>query len=264
MKRRAAVLLTVGLLLTITLVAVALTSSGAIPLILLPGQGVSPEARTPSTSADDDPLHPLDLPSMHSTPWATAPTEPTADERAGVLDHDIPDALSGDLEVLPGAEQAPDADRSVQTVRIEMEKDLPIDIDAFGDFVMDTLNDDRSWGKQDSISFARTDGDADWRVLVASPGTIDELCAPLATNGQYSCGRNGHAAINAQRWVNGADPFEEAGGSITEYRRYAVNHEMGHLLGYQHQRCPALGEEAPVMLQQTITLDGCEPNGWPR
>src|SRR5699024_239080 len=102
----------------------------------------------------------------------------------------------------------------------------------------------------------------DLRVLVASPGTVDEMCAPLATKSEYSCGRYGHAALNAERWINGADPFADAGGSITDYRRYMVNHEVGHLLGHQHRTCPAAGELAPVMVQQTITLGGCEPNGW--
>ena len=46
---------------------------------------------------------------------------------------------------------------------------------------MATLNDPRSWGRGRSTSFARTDGDAEMRVLLASPKTVDALCAPLRT-----------------------------------------------------------------------------------
>ena len=53
------------------------------------------------------------------------------------------------------------------------------------------------------------------------------------------------------------------GEDVAGYRLYMVNHEVGHLLGVPHKRCGAQGQPAPVMLQQTISLDGCEPQGWP-
>ena len=45
--------------------------------------------------------------------------------------------------------------------------------------VMATLNDARGWGGDGSTSFARTDGDAEIRVILASPQTVDALCVPL-------------------------------------------------------------------------------------
>lgn len=184
------------------------------------------------------------------------------DEQAGVLDGDVPFSLTGDLVVVPGSERAP-GPGPARTVRVEVEAGLPVDPDRFAQFVMTTLNDPRGWGADGSVSFARTAGDAEIRVVLASPATIDRMCAPLPTNGKWSCGRYGHAALNAERWAVGARAFFAAGGDITQYRQYLVNHEVGHLLGVQHTGCPAAGQVAPIMLQQSLGLDGCLPNGWP-
>lgn len=182
---------------------------------------------------------------------------------AGVLPGLVPAALPGRLLVAPGSEPAPAAAPAL-SVRVEAEEGLPIDVEAFAAFVMETLNDERGWGGDGSVTFSRTDGEADIRVVVASAATVDRMCAPLATNGKWSCGRYGHAALNADRWVYGASAFLDAGGGdLTSYRRYLVNHEVGHLLGRPHVSCPAPGAVAPVMLQQSLGLQGCLPNGWP-
>ena len=85
------------------------------------------------------------------------------------------------------------------------------------------------------------------------------MCAPLNTHGDYSCGRYGHAAINHTRWVQATEEFPD----LTQYRQYVVNHEVGHLLGRQHVSCPAAGELAPIMQQQSIRVAPCLPNAWP-
>lgn len=209
--------------------------------------------------------------SPSESPTATADDEPEksraerADERAGVLDRDIPEEARGEFEVVAGEQEPPDdqADE-VMTIRIEVEEGLPIDGEAFAGFAMTTLNDSRSWAADGEISFARTDGDADIRLLLASPEKVDQVCAPLRTLGRYSCASDGRATINALRYAGATEEFLDAGGSHTQYRQYVVNHEVGHVLGHDHQQCPAEGEPAPVMQQQTISLDKCQPNGWPR
>ena len=193
----------------------------------------------------------------------TLSAEEEADRLAGVRVRSVPDSSSGELRIVTGTSPAPDGDAPVTRVRVEVEEGLDIDDQAFAGFVMETLNDPRSWGGDGSVRFSRTDGEADIRVVLATPATVDSMCAPLATNGKWSCGRYGHAALNADRWVFGADAWADGGGSITEYRQYLVNHEVGHLLGHPHEQCPVVGEPAPVMVQQSISLQGCEPNGWP-
>lgn len=222
------------------------------------------EQATAGEDAGTEPTQePTEEPSVESSEEPTLSPAERADRRVGVRDRDIPDSADGTFSVVAGEQDAPDPDADqVVTVRVEVEEGLPIDGETFAGFVMDTLNDERGWGHDGAVSFARTDGDPDFRVVLAAPDQVDQMCAPLATGGEYSCGRYGHAALNAMRFAQATDEFL-AEGSVTAYRQYVVNHEMGHLLGHQHQDCPGTGEVAPVMQQQTITLGGCTPNAWP-
>jgi hypothetical protein len=183
-----------------------------------------------------------------------------ADRSAGLLSAAVPESAGGDLVVVPGSAPAPAPDRPVRTVRVEVESGLEVDGALFAAMVMTTLNDPRGWGGDGSLSFARTDGDADIRVVLASPDKVDAMCSPLNTHGDYSCGRNGHAAINYTRWVQATDEFTDR----TLYRQYVVNHEVGHLLGHQHVSCTGAGDLAPIMQQQSIRVAPCLPNAWPR
>ncbi|PFG40595.1 uncharacterized protein DUF3152 [Georgenia soli] len=184
--------------------------------------------------------------------------------RAGLTSTEVmPRSASGELVTVPGTEDAPREAATVRPVRVQVEEGLPVDGNAFADFVMRVLNDERGWGHDGSVVFSRTDGPSDLSVVLASPTLTDELCRPLRTVGEYSCGREGRAVLNAERWSDGAEPFLDGGGNITEYRQYLVNHEVGHLLGRPHEGCPAPGGPAPVMLQQTMRLEGCLPNAWP-
>lgn len=196
------------------------------------------------------------------SPTATPTLPPGLDEEdvaAGLLSADVPAAAGGTLLVVPGS-TAPGADGvPVRTVRVEVEEGLAVDGAVFAARVMEILNDPRGWGADGSTTFARTDGEADLRVVLASPAKVDAMCAPLRTRGLYSCGRYGHAALNHTRWVQGTDEFTDLG----QYRDYLVNHEVGHLLGNPHVGCPAAGALAPVMQQQTIQVAPCTPNGWP-
>ncbi len=213
----------------------------AVPL-LEPGPAVGPPGSRP------DAVGALD---------AEAPSP--ADRAAGIARRVVVEAGSGEFDVAPGSEPAP-GPGTVQVVRVEVERDLPVDRDRFASFVFTTLNDPRGWGHEGTMSFARTDGDAPIRVMLASPRTSARLCGGLDTRGRLSCRIGPQVVLTFVRWVHGTEEYAD---NLTGYRQYVLNHEVGHALGYGHVRCPGPGLPAPVMQQQTLGLKGCAPNSWP-
>ena len=179
--------------------------------------------------------------------------------RIGRAAQRVPEAADGTFTTVPV--DGP-TDTGATTYVVQTEDGLPLRPKSFGSAVASTLGDPRSWAEGDRsvLSLASDLDSADFRVVLASPETTDALCAPLLTRGRVSCRNGGDVVINAWRWVNGAEGY---GDDLTSYRQYVVNHEVGHALGHGHVGCPAPGEPAPVMLQQTLGLQGCAPNPWP-
>jgi hypothetical protein len=127
--------------------------------------------------------------------------------------------------------------------------------------VADILADPRGWAPLKHTTFAAVAWEkAQLRIWIMEPDEVDRRCAPLTTEGYKSCAIERNVYINADRWKRGAAAAEMA---VPDYRRYVVNHEVGHALGEGHRKCPGKGRLAPVMLQQTISLRGCRPNPWP-
>ena len=253
-----------------TPVAVARSAAGVDPTS--PATS-SPSVSTPSTSGPSVSTQSVSTPSV-STPSAATPSAPTgsastrpaagsgltaADRAAGLLSRSFPQRASGTLAVVPGTAKAPGSGKKVVTVRVEVEKGLRVDGAKFARFALGTLNDPRSW-THDGYTFARTDGAADVRIVLASPDTSAKLCRPLRTFGTLSC-RNGTATVlTVYRWVKGIPEYDS---DHAGYRRYVGNHEVGHFLGHGHVSCAGKGRQAPVMMQQTKGLKGCTPNSWP-
>ena len=168
---------------------------------------------------------------------------------------------TGRLATASGESAATEA--PAQLFSVEVEQGVAVDPDAFASAVERTLLDRRSWAASRGFELRRV-GDASapvsFRVTLASPATTDELCAPLRTQRVYSCHQGGRAVLNAERWARGASAY---GRDLTGYRRYLVNHEVGHALGQPHLSCPGSGLPAPVMMQQTEGVGSCRPNPWP-
>jgi hypothetical protein len=183
----------------------------------------------------------------------------SADVGAGLRSATFPQRGTGRLGVVPGSSKAPGPGRVVR-VRVEVEGGLDVDGAAFAAFALATLNDQRSWAHGGRATFARTDGSADVRLVLASPETSAAMCRPLRTFGRLSCHQGDATVLTIYRWVRA---IPEYGTDRTGYRQYLVNHEVGHALGHAHQMCAGAGRLAPVMMQQTKGLNGCRPNPWP-
>jgi hypothetical protein len=231
-----------------------------------PGAAALPDSSSPTSPGGPTPDAEGDPSGSPSATPTTAPsrkpsgTSPNAaDRRAGIESRRVVDRLSGRLVTVRGSSKAP-GDGRVMRIKVQVESGLPVDGQAFAKFVMSTLNDSRSWGHDGSRTFARTDGAYDVRVVLASPQTSRSMCRPLETLGRLSCRSGDAAVLTYYRWVNAIPDY---GRDRTGYRHYVVNHEVGHALGHGHVSCPGRGEPAPVMMQQTKGLKGCEPNPWP-
>jgi len=145
---------------------------------------------------------------------------------------------------------------------VRREKNVPVDVEAAARTIQSVLNDPRSWraGRTWEFQLVSSADRADVHVFITTPATTDRLCAPLLTRGEVSCQNGDRVVLNAKRWISGAEAY---GTDVTNYRRYLVNHEFGHVLGYQHTQCAGEGKEAGIMVQQTKGLDGCRANPWP-
>ena len=152
-------------------------------------------------------------------------------------------------------------DESLINFALKIEPSIPIGPDCMGKLITSILNDPRGWNNITEKEFLLvSEEDADFTFIFSSPDKTDELCAPLETNGIYSCRNEEEIIINYFRWENGAIDF---GNDMRTYRLYLINHETGHILGWGHTGCPKDGALAPVMMQQSKTTDGCSPYGWP-
>ena len=59
-------------------------------------------------------------------------------------------------------------------------------------------------------------------------------------------GKDKHIHIDSKNWLHGV---KESNLSVDDYRKYVINHEFGHALGYDHQTCS--NGSCPVMYQAT-------------
>ncbi len=150
--------------------------------------------------------------------------------------------------------------------RVLIEKGLPTAPSQFVKDVLSVLCDDRSWIGSGKVRF-RYDPNGPLLIGLRTPSSTERRCKQLiglSVNYYYSCAGSSEVVLNSDRWFHGSKFWP---GSVAQYRRMLVNHEVGHTLGQRHRTCPRDGAYAPVMMQQSKGLttngDTCKPNPWP-
>ncbi|MEU2429508.1 DUF3152 domain-containing protein [Streptomyces sp. NPDC007861] len=176
---------------------------------------------------------------------------------------------SGKFEAVPGFDKAPGKGRKIR-YRVDVEKDLGLDGKLFAEAVQKTINDDRSWAHAGAMTFERiSSGEPEFVITLASPGTTATWCAKSGldtTVDNVSCdsASTDRVMINVFRWAQGSETY--GAKAMLTYRQMLINHEIGHRLGHSHVTCRTPGALAPVMQQQTKSLDidgiKCRPNPW--
>ena len=135
----------------------------------------------------------------------------------------------------------------------------------FADFktkVAETLNDSRGWVRA-GVTFTEVTGPADFTIILSDPAHLEAL---PGCSGELSCTTwSNQVIINDLRWLYGTTASNAAGVSTRDYQHMVVNHEVGHWLGhYNHIESCSNGGPAPIMLQQSTGLRGCDSfNSWP-
>jgi hypothetical protein len=245
-------LLTVATL--VALVDLALTTPAAFP--------------SDTTAATVVPAEPSVLSAPPAEPTPTAPAQGDAGPSP------TPQVVGAEAYVERGAGTVSVVDGSspvygsgpLRRFVVEVEDGIGVDGATFAAAVEGTLSDPRSWGSGGRMSFQRvgaaeaSSSQYEFKVSLVSPGSMETYCPGVGTGGYTSCRYGERAVINLARWATAVPHYD---GDIETYRHYVVNHEVGHALGNGHVDCPGPGQTAPVMLQQTLGLEGCVKNAWP-
>ncbi|MER7518691.1 DUF3152 domain-containing protein [Streptomyces sp. NPDC126499] len=240
---------------------VAERESGAVPRPLAAdGPADRVGAESPASRSDE-----------RATPAKPAPAAPPSYEQLMARQFPVDPGLkgSGRFTAVPGFDKAPGKGRKIR-YRVDVEQGLGLDAALFAQAVQKTLNDRRSWAGNGAMTFERiSSGEPEFVVTLASPGTTGDWCAKSGldtTIDNVSCdsASTERVMINAFRWAQGSETFGPK--AMHAYRQMLINHEVGHRLGHSHVICRTPGALAPVMQQQTKSLDidgvKCRPNPW--
>lgn len=206
-----------------------------------------------------------ELPSAPASESSALGPDPNGTYAASLTAGALPDgpALvekgSGTWRVVPGTSAPIGNGPEVLTYSVEVEDGLqdPALDQEFAAKVDGTLADPRSWIASGKYTLQRIDsGVPDFRVSATSQLTTRDVCG-WSIQLESSCYFRGDSRviINDARWNRGAVSYH---GDLGSYRTYAINHEVGHALGYQHQPCGENGGLAPVMMQQSWSTSNDE------
>jgi hypothetical protein len=223
------------------------------------------ETVTPSPGVE-----PSASPSPSPTPAPSpSPTKPTVNRPAPLPSKDpSPSQTPSRWQWAPSAGPVLGTAGPLRRFQIAVERGLPVSVADLTSVVDGTLGDSRSWiaGNDVRLQHVGPNDAYNFIIFLASPATAYQLCltagVDIRINGQpyTSCRAGSYVVLNSDRYLTAVPGY---GAPLDAYRAYMINHEVGHWLGHNHELCPAPGQPAPVMQQQTLGLQGCVPNSWP-
>lgn len=166
------------------------------------------------------------------------------------------------LQELIAAEKAKALSHPKSVVRYQVESRgvTSSSLSEFRQQAGQSLNSPLGWARL-NISFQEVKSGGQFILVLAEANELPKFSPGCSA--EYSCRAGQYVIINQDRWVGATSSWNNAGGSLRDYRHMVINHEVGHWLGHGHQNCPKAGSAAPVMQQQSIDLQGCTFNPWP-
>jgi len=158
--------------------------------------------------------------------------------------------------------QPPEPPRQTKTVTYDVTTKgaISANVAEFKRLANQTLNDGRGWA-QLGVQFSEVASAGDFTLVLSEASQVPSFSD--GCDATYSCNAGRYVIINQDRWLYATSSWNDAGGSLRDYRNMVVNHETGHWLGHPHATCPGPGQPAAVMQQQSINLGGCTFNPWP-
>jgi hypothetical protein len=137
---------------------------------------------------------------------------------------------------------------------------ITADMATFKAQTAETYADSRGWSRL-GVTFKEVASGGQFTLVLSQAEEVPNFGYPC--DSAYSCNVGRYVIINQDRWQGATQPWNDAGGSLRDYRNMVVNHETGHWLGHPHTYCSGPGQAASVMMQQSINLGGCKFNPWP-
>ena len=122
-------------------------------------------------------------------------------------------------------------------------------------------SDARGWSLGGINTFVPSAGGCSLTVWLTAADQMHSFGA--ICDSMWSCTVYPNVILNFDRWRYASPAWTGGGGNLDDYRTMVINHETGHWLGFGHRFCSGAGQLAPVMQQQSISLQGCALNPWP-
>lgn len=173
-----------------------------------------------------------------------------------------PDWLQAQLDAEAKVSQYP-ASSSVTTITysVTTKGNVTASLSEFKSLANQTLNDARGWARM-GVNFQEVSSGGSFTLVLSEASQVPSF-APTVCSVDWSCSVGRYVIINQDRWLNASVAWNNSGGLLRDYRNMVVNHETGHWLGHGHIYTCGTGGKAPVMMQQSISLNGCSFNPWP-